>query len=72
MLVLSRKPGESVCIGDATVTVRPGKGRAVLLCIEAPKEVPVDRREVRVLKDRRLAGRGSVLTLHGLDELVQL
>lgn len=47
MLVLSRAKNESIIIGDniiiMVVEVRDGKVR---LGIEAPKEVPVHRREV--------------------------
>lgn len=47
MLVLSRKQNESIVINDniiiVVVDIRPG---TVRLGIEAPKEVPVHRREV--------------------------
>ena len=47
MLVLSRKPGESVIIGgNITVTVIQAKGDRVRIGIDAPKEVPVHRDEV--------------------------
>jgi carbon storage regulator len=47
MLVLSRKPGESLVIGgNITVTVIQAKGDRVRIGIEAPKEVPVHRDEV--------------------------
>ena len=47
MLVLSRKLGEKIAIGEnITVTiVEVGSGR-VRLGIDAPKEVPVHRQEV--------------------------
>ena len=49
MLVLTRKAGEAVVIGrDIVVTlveVRPGG--LVVLGVEAPREVRVDREEVR-------------------------
>lgn len=47
-LVLSRKHGESVCIGDnITVTVIEIRGSQVRLGIGAPPEVKIDRQEVR-------------------------
>ena len=47
MLVLSRKKDESIVIrDDIVVTVVEIRGDKVRLGIEAPKEVPVHRREV--------------------------
>ena len=47
MLVLSRKKNESVVIGEGVViTVIEIRGDKVRLGIEAPKEIPVHRREV--------------------------
>ena len=47
MLVLSRKRNESIVINDdITIVVVEIRGDKVRLGIEAPKEVPVHRREV--------------------------
>lgn len=47
MLVLSRKTGEQVVIGDDIVlTVVEIRGDKIRLGITAPKEVPVHRKEV--------------------------
>jgi carbon storage regulator len=47
MLVLSRKKNESIVIGDCVVvTVVEIRGDKVRLGIDAPKEVPIHRREV--------------------------
>jgi len=47
MLVLNRKKDESVKIGDdITIMVLKAQGGIVRLGIEAPKEVPVHRKEV--------------------------
>ena len=47
MLVLSRKKNESIVINnDITVVVVEIRGDKVRLGVEAPKEVPVHRREV--------------------------
>jgi len=47
MLVLSRKRNESIIINDnITIVVVEIRGDKVRLGVEAPKEVPVHRREV--------------------------
>jgi len=60
MLVLSRKVGQSVLIGDdvrvTVVEAMPGKLR---LGIDAPVNVSVDRAEVRERKARDPRNRGS-------------
>jgi len=47
MLVLSRKKNESIVINDdITIVVVEIRGDKVRLGVEAPKEVPIHRREV--------------------------
>ena len=47
MLVLSRKKNESIVINDdITIVVVEIRGDKVRLGVQAPKEVPVHRREV--------------------------
>jgi carbon storage regulator len=47
MLVLSRKKNESIVINnDITIVIVEIRGDKVRLGVEAPKEVPVHRREV--------------------------
>ena len=47
MLVLSRKKNESIVINnDITIVVVGIRGDKVRLGVEAPKEIPVHRREV--------------------------
>jgi carbon storage regulator len=47
MLVLSRKHGEAILIGnDITVTVLEVRGDRVKLGFSAPREVPIHRAEV--------------------------
>ena len=54
MLVLSRKPHESICISDKIVVTMLGvHGNTVRLGIEAPLEVPVRRQEVQDKLDSR-------------------
>ena len=51
MLVLSRKQGEQICIGKGVVlTVLSVHGGRVRLGIQAPREVTVDRQEIRQRK----------------------
>lgn len=51
MLILTRKVGESIQIGDEiTVTVIGVQGMQVRLGINAPKNVAVDREEIAVRK----------------------
>ncbi len=53
MLILTRRMGESLCIGEhVVVTVLAVKGTQVRLGITAPREVTVDREEVH---ERKLA-----------------
>ncbi len=48
MLVLTRKKNEKIIIGeDITIVVVEMRGDKVRLGIEAPKEVPVHREEVK-------------------------
>jgi carbon storage regulator len=58
MLVLSRKHGEAIVIGDGiTVTVLAVEGGRVKLGVVAPREVPIHREEI---------GRGVPLARLGL------
>ena len=55
MLILTRRPGENICIGDdITIAVLEVQGQQVRLGIAAPKNVPVDREEVAERKRRGL------------------
>ena len=57
MLILSRRPDESVIIGDnITVTVLSVKGKQVRISIDAPKDIQVHRSEIF----ERINGAGSL------------
>jgi carbon storage regulator len=54
MLVLTRKQGERIRIGDdITITVVRTKGKAVRLGIQAPAHVPVLRGEIAAAIERQ-------------------
>lgn len=62
MLVLSRKKNESIVIADdITIVVVEIRGDKVRLGVEAPKEVPVHRREVfdAIRRNEAAANEGS-------------
>src|SRR5437588_465430 len=63
MLVLSRKKNESIVINnDITIVVVEIRGDKVRLGIEAPKEIPVHRREVYDAIKRNEAVQGGTAT----------
>ena len=48
MLVLSRKKGQTIVIdGTTTVKVYSIRGNTVRLAVDAPKKIPVHRKEVQ-------------------------
>ncbi|HVX66459.1 MAG TPA: carbon storage regulator [Bryobacteraceae bacterium] len=61
MLILRRRAGESITIGDdIEVQVTEIGQNRVKLCISAPKEVSVLRKEVRLTRDANLAAAGAM------------
>jgi carbon storage regulator len=59
MLVLRRKPGESICIADSVVVTVLGVERGkVRLGIEAPTPIRILRRELQECHSVRVAASG--------------
>ena len=60
MLVLSRKVGEHIFIGDdVRITIVSTGSNKVRIGIEAPDDVKVDRDEVRASKEKAMASGGE-------------
>ena len=62
MLILTRRVGETVMIGDdVTITVLGVKGNQVRVGINAPKNVAVHREEIyeRIKREQQPAGDGT-------------
>jgi carbon storage regulator len=71
MLVLSRRVGESIVIGenmDIIVTVHKIDNNQVKITIDAPKDVPVHRDEIakRILRERSAKKEGMVDKIVGI------
>ena len=62
MLILTRRVGETVMIGDSVnVTVLGVKGNQVRLGVGAPKTVAVHREEIYERIQREQAGQNAIL-----------
>ena len=73
MLVLARKPNESIIIGDTiAVTVLGVEGDQVKLGITAPKEIPIHRQEIyeQLRKANIEAARSSPADLSSIAKLL--
>ena len=70
MLILTRKLGESITIGDGsiTVSVMEIKGKQVRLGIEAPSNTPIHREEI-FAKIKEANQQAQKSTLNDLDLL---
>lgn len=60
MLILTRRVGETLMVGDdVTVTVLGVKGNQVRIGVNAPKDVSVHREEIYQRIQREKAGEGN-------------
>ena len=69
MLILTRKPGESLYIGDdVKVFIVEIKGNQIRLGIEAPRDVRIYREEIylQILEENKSAVAGSDSVAEGL------
>ncbi len=70
MLVLTRRVGESIVIGnDVTVTVLEVRGDQIRIGIDAPKTVPIHREEVYVQVQQE--NRGAVASASQAADLLR-
>ena len=66
MLVITRKAGERICLGDeVTITVMEISGSTVRIGIDAPAEIPIYRHEIwaAVKAENRAAAQTSIRDL---------
>ncbi|OMP65800.1 carbon storage regulator CsrA [Domibacillus epiphyticus] len=71
MLVLSRKPGESLMIGDdIEITVVSVTGDQIKIGINAPKHIDVHRKEIYItISDENKSASAGVSNIAGLLKL---
>ena len=73
MLVLTRKPGEKIFIGDnMSLTVVEIKGDNVRIAVDAPREVKIYRGEIYeaiIAENKAAAIAGDMKQLDGLKKL---
>ncbi len=72
MLILTRKPGESIYIGDdIVVTVSEIKGNQVRIGIKAPAQKRIYREEIyqQILEENKQAAEAAMKPEAGLDRL---
>jgi carbon storage regulator len=66
MLVITRKAGERICLGDEiTITVMEISGSSVRIGIDAPADVPIYRHEIweAIKEENRAAAQTDVTRL---------
>ncbi|NLK21791.1 MAG: carbon storage regulator CsrA [Epulopiscium sp.] len=72
MLALTRKKGESIIIGDGIeITVLEVQGEQVRIGIEAPKYIPIHRKEVylQIQEENKEATKSDKESIEKLKEL---
>lgn len=74
MLVLTRKTGESINIGDdVKISIMEIKGRSVRIGIEAPKSMIIHREEIyqKIQEENRLASESGKLNMQTIGDLLR-
>lgn len=74
MLILTRKPGESLYIGDdIKITIVEIKGHQIRVGIDAPTELRIYREEIykQILEENRKAAEAAAASSEDLDSLSQ-
>ncbi len=74
MLILTRKPGESITIGDdIKIQVIEIKGKQVRLGIDAPKSYVIHREEVyiRIQDENKRAAEKSPVSLKNITDFLK-
>ena len=72
MLILTRKSGESITIGDdVKITVVEVKGKQVRIGIDAPRSYMIHREEIylNIQEENRRAAKESPISIAGLKHL---
>lgn len=72
MLVLQRKVGESILIGEeTTVTILAVEGGRVRLAVDAPRSIPILRSELKVAVEENVAAATESGSPFGLLKALQ-
>ena len=70
MLILTRRVGETLVIGDdVNVTVLGVKGNQIRIGVDAPREVTVHRKEIYQRIKAEASAKSQVVHENGSDEL---
>ena len=70
MLILTRRVGETLVIGDdVNVTVLGVKGNQIRIGVDAPRDVTVHRKEIYQRIKAEASGTSQVVQENGSDEL---
>ena len=72
MLILTRKPGESLFIGDSIkITIVEMKGHQIRVGIDAPKDMRIYREEIyyQILEENKQAAESARASTEDLDGL---
>ena len=72
MLILTRRPGESLHVGDnIKITILAVQGKQIKIGLDVPEDIPVYREEVylRVLEQNRMALQSSDQDLFAVTKL---